>query len=126
MVEIKKERLKNLSDYNIPNAGLSDEEIKQILQDHEDAKKYNAKWKEVEELENDPNIESVTMSYAEVKQAPKDRQIVKRLEELDLPYIIQLLKEYGFIVCDTTECRTKVAEQNDKLQKILGKKNERY
>ena len=32
MIEIKEERLKNLSDYNIPNVGLSNEEIKQILQ----------------------------------------------------------------------------------------------
>ena len=71
----------------------------------EDAKKWN-------ELENSKTHEAL-VQYA------KDRQIVKRLEELDLPYIIQLLKEYGFIVCDTTECRNKVAEQHDKLQKIL-------
>lgn len=58
------------------------EDKQQILQDHEDAKKYNAKWKEVEELENDPNIESITMSYAEVKQAPKDRQIVKEIKKI--------------------------------------------
>ncbi len=38
MIEIEEERLKNLSDYNIPNAGLSDEEIIQILQDHEKAR----------------------------------------------------------------------------------------
>ena len=47
---------------------------KQILQDHEDAKK----WREIKELEKDPRYETFTIT---LEEAQKDRQIVKRLEE---------------------------------------------
>jgi len=51
-------------------------------------------------------------------QILKNQDIVERLKKLDLPYIIQLLKEYGFAICQTSECRYKVASQCDPLQEL--------
>ena len=47
-MKLTEDRLKNLSEYNIPNAGLSDEELKQILDDYEIRERLD---KEIKDLE---------------------------------------------------------------------------
>jgi len=49
-------RLKNLSEYNIPNAGLSDDEIKQILDDYEKARKFEQIKEKVDKIGSVPFV----------------------------------------------------------------------
>lgn len=54
----------------------------------------------------------------DIKQILGDQKLRELIEKLDLPYIIQILKEYGFAIANTTEIRYKVAGQVDHLQKL--------
>lgn len=66
--------------------------------------------------------DKIKISHQLKQQILADQEKVEKIEELDLEFIIQILKEYGFVLCSTSECRNKVALQHDKLKAILEKK----